>query len=71
MFCGRHGDVAPVEGISRPKQRFILSFGPFFVLLGCLFDALQVGQCGIGDVVLEVVVVTVGWQVELRWGYYS
>ena len=41
------GDVALIAGISRPKRRYELSFGPFFGLWGCGFDALHVRRAGV------------------------
>ena len=38
MFCGCHGDVAPIEGTSSPKRWHELSFGPF-LCRGCRIDA--------------------------------
>ena len=61
------GDVALIAGISRPKRRYEPSFGPFFGLWGgavltpCTFLEVELVVME-----LDVVVVTVGWHVEVR-----
>ena len=46
VLCVRCGDIALLAGILRPKRRYEPSFGPFFGLWGCRFDALH--DCGGG-----------------------